>query len=177
MNSDQSRPNLYAPPEAEVGELRSEDKELERASRGVRLGATVIDGIIPGLIFLPMLIGLAFDFSGIAAQEEGAIKPFTLIGFGIAGIGFLVWAGITIYLVHRNGQSIAKRIFDIKVVRSDGSRASLARIFWLRNFVNALPSGVPILGNFYSIVDSLFIFGEKQQCVHDMIADTIVVKA
>jgi uncharacterized RDD family membrane protein YckC len=176
MNAtDQSdRPNLYAPPQAEVGEIVDTDGEIERAGRGVRLGAFVIDSFIPGLIFLPMLIGLGFDISGIGTS---AVTPFTIIGIGIATIGFLAWIGITIYFVHRNGQTIAKRMLGIKVVRSDGSRASLARIFWLRNVVNALPSGFPILGNFYFLVDSLLIFGDKQQCVHDMIADTIVVNA
>ena len=174
VNEQVDRPNLYAPPQAEVGEVAAEDAEVERADRGVRLGAAVIDGMIPMLFALPLLIGIGFDISGFSS---GAIAPFTMIGIGIAVIGFFVWAGITIYFVHRNGQTIAKRMLGIKVVRTDGSRASLGRIFWLRNFVNALPSGVPFLGSFYFLVDSLFIFNEKQQCVHDMIADTIVVKA
>jgi uncharacterized RDD family membrane protein YckC len=62
-------------------------------------------------------------------------------------------------------------------VRADGSRASLARIFGRRNFVNGLPGSLPFLGYLYQLVDCLMIFGEKQQCIHDMIADTIVVKA
>jgi uncharacterized RDD family membrane protein YckC len=72
----------------------------------------------------------------------------------------------------RNGQSIAKKLLKIKVVRSDGSRASLGRIFWLRNVVNGLLSIIPA----YGIVDVLFIFGESRQCLHDKIADTIVIK-
>jgi uncharacterized RDD family membrane protein YckC len=75
--------------------------------------------------------------------------------------------------VARNGQSIAKKLLSIKVVRSDGSRASLGRIFWLRNIVNTLLSIVPL----YGVIDALFIFGEQRQCLHDKIADTIVVKA
>jgi uncharacterized RDD family membrane protein YckC len=65
----------------------------------------------------------------------------------------------------------------IKVVRSDRSHASLGRIFWLRNVVNWIPSAIPYLGNIYGLVDALFIFSESRQCVHDKIADTIVVKA
>jgi len=85
--------------------------------------------------------------------------------------------GATIIFVHRKGQSIAKRIIGIKVVRSDGSRASLGRIFWLLNFVNALPGAILLLGYLYKLVVSLRICDEKQQCIHDMIDDTIVVKA
>src|SRR5690606_1805767 len=84
---------------------------------------------------------------------------------------------MTLVLVHRYGQTIGKRMLGIRVVRSDGSRATLGRIFWLRNFVNGLPSAIPFVGNFYFFVDSLFIFGPRRQCLHDLIADTIVVRA
>ena len=95
----------------------------------------------------------------------------------IALVGLAVWGWFTIRYVVQNGQSIAKKIVGIKVARSDGSRASLGRIFWLRNVVNAIPSIIPFLGYLYMIVDHLFIFGSKRQCLHDKIADTIVIKA
>jgi uncharacterized RDD family membrane protein YckC len=75
--------------------------------------------------------------------------------------------------VSQNGQSIAKKVLGIKVVRADGSYATLSRIFWLRNVVNGLLGIVPL----YGIVDALFIFAEQRQCLHDKLADTIVVKA
>ena len=72
----------------------------------------------------------------------------------------------------RNGQSIAKKLLSIKVVRSDGSPVSLGRLFWLRNVVNLLGI-IPL----YGLIELLFIFGESRQCLHDKLADTIVVKA
>jgi uncharacterized RDD family membrane protein YckC len=59
------------------------------------------------------------------------------------------------------------------VVRTDGTPVSLGRIFLLRNVVNGLLGFIPL----YSLVDVLFIFGERRQCLHDRLADTIVVKA
>ena len=44
---------------------------------------------------------------------------------------------------------------------------------WLRNVANIALGLIP----FYGLVDPLFIFGEQRQCLHDKIADTIVVKA
>jgi uncharacterized RDD family membrane protein YckC len=63
------------------------------------------------------------------------------------------------------------------VVRRDGSRASLGRIFWLRNFVNGIPGAIPVIGYVYFLVDSLFIFGARRRCIHDLIAGTIVINA
>ena len=40
-------------------------------------------------------------------------------------------------------QTIAKKLIGIKVVRSDGSRATVGRIFWLRNVVNTLITLIP----------------------------------
>ena len=66
---------------------------------------------------------------------------------------------------------------SIAWLRSDGSRAGLARIFWLRNVVGALISWIPLAGGLYALVDLLWIFGGARRCVHDYIADTIVVNA
>jgi uncharacterized RDD family membrane protein YckC len=85
----------------------------------------------------------------------------------------IVWSAITIVLMMRNGQSIGKKATGIKVVRSDGSPVSLSRLIWLRNVVNWIISIIPL----YGLIDVLFIFGESRQCLHDKIADTIVVKA
>ena len=100
------------------------------------------------------------------------MPPATLDFSGL--IGFIAWAWITSLLVARYGQTMGKRVLEIKVARSDGSQASLGRIFWLRNVVNSLPRRHPVCTG-SSIV--LFIFGVRRQCLHDLIADTIVVTA
>jgi uncharacterized RDD family membrane protein YckC len=169
-----NQPNPYAPPQAEVGDAIDRDAGAELASRGARLGAALLDGLIASvLIGLPLLVGMNFDAAAAGNWETA----FTPVGWILAGIGSLVYTVITIYLVHKNGQTIAKKIVGIKVVRSDRSRASLGRIFWLRNVVNGIPGAIPYIGNVYGLVDSLFIFGESRQCIHDKIADTIVVNA
>jgi len=148
----------------------------ELADRGMRLLAFFLDGIIASfMIMVPAVIVAvatrAFEQSGQAEIEfDFGVWQLPLL---LCGIGFVAWAWITILLVARYGQTIAKRMLEIRVVRSDGSQASLGRIFWLRNVVNGLLSVLP----FYEIIDSLFIFGERRQCIHDLIADTIVVKA
>jgi uncharacterized RDD family membrane protein YckC len=88
-------------------------------------------------------------------------------------IGLVIWAWFTLKFMARNSQSIAKKWLQIKVVRADGSRVSLGRLILLRNVVVWILSMIPL----FSIIDALFIFGEARQCLHDKIADTIVVKA
>jgi uncharacterized RDD family membrane protein YckC len=163
MNS----PNPYAPPQAKVVDIVEDADDLELAGAGVRLGAYIIDTILATvvLIFLIFAIYLSIDNE----RGPGAAIAWLLT---LVGAGMLIWLNV-LYVI-QNGQSIAKKWLGIKVVRSDGSPASLGRIFWLRNVVNNLISGVFGL---YFIVDSLLIFSDSRQCVHDKIADTIVVVA
>lgn len=170
-----STSNPYAPPRGAVHDIGSED-ELELSGRGVRLGAFFVDGIVAfAMIYLPALIVLIAT-AGTEALDPSAATLDTSI-WGVAGLlclcGLVAWIWITVLLVARNGQTIGKRLLEIRVVRSDGSPASLGRIFWLRNVVNTLLGVIPL----YGLVELLFIFGVRQQCIHDLIADTIVVRA
>ena len=165
-------PNPYAPPTAEVSDV-VEEGSVEHADRGTRLGAAVVDTLVSAVVVLPLFFSVG---AGMLNPDAWAAALF-----GVAGILTLVlaiaWIVYTIYLVNKNSQTIGKKLLGIKVVRTDGSRATLGRIFWLRNVVNAIPSLIPYIGSFYGLADSLWIFGEKRQCLHDKIADTIVVKA
>ena len=169
--------NPYAPPRAAVQDVRAPGDGLMSADRGTRLGAAILDTIIFGaMVYLPFLL-MAF-FGGAAAGVSGARGSGAggfVVGvgsvFALAGLG--TWIVFTVKYVNENGQSIAKRMLGIKVVRTDGSPITLGRIFWMRNFLNTVLGIIP----FYGIVDALFIFGEARQCLHDKLADTIVVLA
>ena len=163
--------NPYAPPQATVQDVATTG---EGAGRGTRLVAVILDGIIGmAMIYVPLIIGMRAN--GPLLLPDGHFNPMAMFGTGslVGLIGLIAWCWLTILFVSRNGQTIAKKMLGIKVVRSDGSPASLGRIFWLRNVVNSVLAIVP----FYGLVDALLIFGEARQCVHDKIADTIVIKA
>jgi uncharacterized RDD family membrane protein YckC len=174
------QPNPYAPPSANVADTVEDHGEMEIAGRGTRLGAYLLDVLVSIVFALPaLLVGGVSVFTSLAANPtpEAMMQLFTGVFAVLLLLGWLAWAVITIILVHRNGQTIGKKLLGIKVVRKDGARASLGRIFWLRNVVNVLPSLIPVVGGFYFFIDSLWIFTESNQCVHDKIADTIVVRA
>lgn len=170
--------NPYAPPRADVRDVADADAPLTPADRGIRLAAAVLDGVIMlALIYGPVLLAavLAGAWVGINPSTDTAIATNVVVStMGVAALGgFALWTWLTIRLVIANGQTIAKKLLSIRVVRSDGSPASLGRIFWLRNAATWLLSLVPL----YGVVDALFIFGESRQCLHDKLADTIVIKA
>jgi len=162
--------NPYAPPKAAVQDVADPPAAFEHADRLARLGASMIDGVLFMVVVLAPLV-----LAGVLSDRR--MNPEVLAAaVAIALAGLIAWSWISIVLVRANGQSIAKWLVGIKVVRKDGSRASLGRIFWRRNVVNALPTLIPLVGSLYQLADHLFIFGETQQCLHDRIADTIVVK-
>lgn len=159
------------------------------AERGARLLAYTMDELILLGISLPILWRAVSVLASIAitgAPGNPDVDGLTISGLlhtilsgpgtVITLIAFIIWCGITTWLVATNGQSIGKRLVGIKVVRTDGSPASFARIFLLRNFVNTVPLGIPYLGLIYQLVDPLLIYQDSRRCVHDLIADTTVVR-
>jgi uncharacterized RDD family membrane protein YckC len=155
------------------------------AERGARLLAASIDELILLGIALPMVFGaiptiITLVSGGTDPEliDTGDILRAMVGGPGtiVTVIALIAWCVITAWLVAANGQSIGKRIVGIKVVRTDGSPASFARIFLLRNVVNGLPNLLPYVGWLYQLVDPLLIYQESRQCLHDRIADTIVVR-
>jgi uncharacterized RDD family membrane protein YckC len=173
--------NPYAPPSATVYDVTDGTATMVPADRLARLGASILDGIVIGvLVYLPFFAGFGISAAmspGDLSSDAGLAPVPLLVGVFLGLIGFGVWAVFTIRYVTQNGQSIAKRWLNIKVVRTDGSPATLGRIFWLRNVVNSLIGAIPFVGVVYGIVDLLFIFSESRQCLHDKLADTIVVNA
>lgn len=161
--------NPYAAPAARVAEEQS--AELVKSSRMVRLGAVLLDSAV---IVVPAIV-LAVAIPGLSLQQPGSSGAD--IFFGVLGLGILAFAAYQIYLLYKNGQTLGKKLLGIKIVRSDGSRAGLGRIIGLRYFLPGLIGAIPFVGFIFSLADPLFIFGGEKRCLHDMMADTIVVDA
>ncbi len=171
--------NLYAPPKSAVRDVGA-DQASELAPRGSRLAAVMLDGFVGFICFMPAYV---MNFATIAQHARGnAIGIWISLAktggwFYLGLIGALVVLAIDLTLLARNGQTIGKKLLGIKVVRVDGSRVSLFRVFFLRYVCNTFLTLIPIAGSLYSLVDSLMIFSESRRTVHDRIADTIVIRA
>lgn len=162
--------NPYAAPVARIEDL-SLPATNELADRGTRLGAFLLD--FPGL-FLPMLM---LPGAIVVLWAAGSrMNLFNPTFFTIAAL-FVACTTANLVLVFRSQQTIGKRLLGIKVVRSDGSRCNPWRQLLLRGLVPWLLNNIPLVGSLFLLVDPLLVFREDRRCIHDLIADTIVVRA
>lgn len=185
--------NPYAPPTARVADVAEPGVAVELAGLEQRLAAFLIDLVIGIASYTPALVVAYLHWN----PSQPWILNFFNGGTAVSSLLGLIVLIVTVVFVARYGQTIGKRIVGIRVARPNGSKASLGRIFWLRNVVNDIAgsflggflagllaaaahvSGIlPILlAYLYPLVDTLAIFGRSRQCLHDRIANTIVVRA
>lgn len=148
--------------------------DFVKAERGTRFLAVLLDGLVYVGVLIPFFI--AIGIAGGLGRSSGMNGAAAAL-MGIGGLAFL---GVFIYnlvLLNSDGQTLGKRWMKVRIVRTSGERAGLGRIFWLRMFVPGLIGRIPFVGVIFALADPLFIFGEERRCVHDMLADTIVVNA
>jgi uncharacterized RDD family membrane protein YckC len=175
----------FSPPRSFVTDVEPDAADPVKASRATRLGAKLIDSLIYAVLIMPAVIitlrampnSARVGGSNYLNAEFYMALPRAGLWFYGGLLGLLIVFIVNLVLLQRNGQSIGKRMLGIRIVRTDGSRATLARLFWLRAVVSNLLSQIPVVGRFYALADPLVIFGAEQRCIHDYLADTIVVQA
>jgi uncharacterized RDD family membrane protein YckC len=169
--TDSQATNPYAAPQ--TTDLEVLPQGLPLASRWARLGATLIDGIVQTVVILPLLI---LVFGGWSAYLAKAETMGVLMSAGLQLGSLIVFFLIHGYLMATRGQTIGKLALGIKMVRSDESPADFQRLALMRYLPQYAVTAIPLAGGFFYIVDVLFIFRKSKKCLHDDIADTIVVK-
>lgn len=156
----------FKPPRGLVPSLA---EELGLASRWRRLGAALIDGL---LLFL---IGLAFSR---LTYGEWLGKPASItMGRKLVMLswGVVNYVAVNGYYLQMAGQTVGKKLLGIQIVRRNGDRATLDRLVVYRALPGYAATLIPVIGEIWSLLDPLFIFRTDRRCIHDFIADTIVV--
>jgi uncharacterized RDD family membrane protein YckC len=164
--NDQQNP--YAAPTARVDDVGATTAN-EVAARGTRLAAAIIDSlmwVVPIVIMVTMTNASARN----GTPSSGGMMAFL-------GLWVLVIAIVNLTMVFQSQQTIGKKICSIRIVRFDGSPCNPWRIILLRGVVMGLLGAIPFIGRFMGLVDALMIFRDDNRCLHDHIADTIVVRA
>ena len=169
--SSASDENRFAPPLAHVEDV-GQTGPGTLAGRGTRLGATLIDALIAAAVFgLLALVTPINIFKPAPGSGLWTVLVQNLV------LGFILFLVIHGYLIATRGQTVGKALLKIRIVRLDGSAASFGRIVGLRYLTTSVLASIPVVGTIYGLVDSLMIFRASRRCLHDQIADTIVVVA
>lgn len=160
--------NPFAPPVAKVQDVAPLAGDL--AGRGARLAASIIDGVVFGLAMWAVA-----SVAGVSLFDpDDAMSARYWAAYAVSMLAFIALQGV---LLHLRSQTLGKIALGIRIVRRDGSRAGLGRLVGLRLLPMWLVGLVPFVGPLISLVDCLLIFRDSRRCLHDDIADTIVVRA
>lgn len=175
MTTPPAQPNPYDAPTADLDdEPIGEGDGPILASRWSRLIATVLDHLI---VTGPPLAAI-FYAQHIAKTPINLDDPLSMgAGYIVAGLFSTAMIIFNLSTLGSRGQTLGKIILGIKMVRSDGySHVSLWRIVGLR-FAPFYLVGrwVPIYGQAVWAVEALTIFGNERKCIHDYVADTMVI--
>jgi uncharacterized RDD family membrane protein YckC len=167
---DDTQKNRFAPPGTHVQDVdATEGPQL--ATRGQRFAAAMIDG----LFALALSLAVMLPMYGTAYFALVRVSKLAVLNGMVVYIA-LFWA-VQGWFIYQRSQSLGKMALGLRIVRPDGSFASFGRSFGLRMVALGLVGQVPFVGPFVGFVDALFIFGAPRRCLHDYVADTIVVTA
>jgi uncharacterized RDD family membrane protein YckC len=161
--------NPYQTPQAAAVRFHTPAEGQVLASRGSRLAASLIDGMIACALMIPIFVSAAMaDAGGSNSAPMGGALVF---GSGILLMAFVVYQ---ISMLVREGQTIGKKAMKIRIVDyNSGEVPGWGKLLGLRYGVNSALGNIPL----YSLIDILLIFGEERRCIHDYLAGTKVVDA
>jgi uncharacterized RDD family membrane protein YckC len=171
MNSSTPPPSSqrYAPPTAEVADVAASG-EAPLAGRGVRFAAVVID--VLALFFVFWLVSLVTPWNVFKPDLAASLGQRMLMALGSVAVFLLVQA----WPLATRSQTVGKIALGLRIVRPDRTPASAARVIGLRYLLPYVLTPFTTLAAVYGIVDALMIFRANRRCLHDLIADTVVVK-
>jgi uncharacterized RDD family membrane protein YckC len=176
-------PSSYGPPPGYGGQY------APKAGFWTRFAALIIDGIVTGLFAIPAYIALwtgPTEIEGCSLDESGDIDPTGTVENGLCEVpapttwaifGVLVALAIVAAIVYYakleggSGQTLGKRALGIRVVdsRTGGSIGTGRGVG--RYFARILSALVCYLGYLWMLWD------REQQCWHDKLVNSYVVKA
>ncbi len=153
-----------------------ETHEVEAATRLSRLGAALVDAL---LSFAPLGAILVLLPMVLVTRSMGSLLVVIVLAVG-ASLAVLI---TQIVLLVRHGQTIGKKVLGIRMITSEGDTPSIWRVFFLRWLPFAVVGAVVeyVLkvkgsGAIIHLLDVLLIFQPTRRCLHDLFADTHVIK-
>jgi uncharacterized RDD family membrane protein YckC len=170
------------PPLASTGHLSEAAQKDPLATRPQRLLAWFIDNLC--LLPVALLLAHGLGDKAVKAETPSAVVELLMQEIQTRPEAFqsAAWALIAVILINgimlsMRGQTIGKWITGIRIVMfQTGARAGFVRAVLLRSFVMSVFSNIAYVGAGIQLFDILCIFRADRRCLHDLIADTVVVR-
>lgn len=171
---------------------KDRDSAPEAASLAQRLAASLIDGVmilVPVFLMLSLLLDDSLkaeikkkpdDPQAVMTALQRRIDEVQATGTSTLMLlgGFMDLAVlVNVVLLTVRGQTLGKLLVGIQIVRQfDGSRAGFVKAVLLRGVVFGFIGMIGAIGPIVLLADVLFIFRRDRRCLHDLVADTRVVR-
>ena len=159
--------NPYAPPT----ELADRGLDFAAPHPSVSFGplATRLQRFLASLLDNVFAIVACAPAAVVAAALDASDD---MIAVALVG-GFVVFALFQSVLIAQSGQSLAKKLLKIRIVRQDGSVPGFVQGVLVRYWLMMIMSAVC---NLAGLIDALLIFREDQRTLHDHMAGTNVIQ-
>lgn len=196
-----------------------EQLEVELADGWERIGAALLNNIFSTIAMIPMIVGWFIGFVNI--RDNGnwntvddmqtmlimliaqiMLNKFNPLWFLVGLAIFLAYSIWQCVLMSTTGQSLGKKLLNLKVIKSDGSEAGFVGTVLLREVVYMVASAIAvgivsnllfmmltlediykeiILNNLFSYIPTLIcavmLFTSRdRRTLQDKIANTVVIK-
>ena len=164
-----------------MNELNQEEQVFTLGGKVERLAAYIIDSLIAFLSMIPLGSQFFTAVNDFSAGSIDSINSLTIENTNNFTLGiFLIILQFIIqgYLITTRGQSIGKIVMSLRIVNSiDGTNPGFIKAFLVRFILTQIITSIPYIGFIYIFADPLFIFRSDRRCIHDLMANTIVVES
>lgn len=147
---------------------------LQLATLSERFLGAFVDGLIGVVASIPIW-GALFAFGVVNNfQDMNKVGPLYSILVGLAGFGLFVL--IQYRTLKSTGQTLGKKAAKTRIVTMNGHQPAIGDLILKRYAFFQLIAIIPVVGPIASLVNILMIFKKDRRCLHDLIANTQVVK-
>src|SRR5207302_1425087 len=136
--------------------------QLPLAHLGRRFVALLIDGLVMGILFIPVFIVMVVVQGGFNKASAPGAPDMGALGLQmiIQAVAWVIPMGYKAIMIQKWGQTVGKMAMGIKVVSPDGSAVTPGQA-WMRSFIEMLLAGC-------CYVTYIVAFFNKDKCaLHD----------
>lgn len=138
--------------------------EYRIASMGIRAAAAGVDLLIHAFV-VALIAWISWLSLTIADNENALLNMFAIILIVFMAVNYLYFIVCDLLM---KGQTIGKRLYQIRVIRANGQGMSLSHVL-IREFFRATIDGI---GFGFAVM----LFSKNSRRIGDMVASTIVVE-